>query len=1129
VTRRPAFWIAYAVLAALALAVAWQLFPLAIPLVNLEVTMSRGDALAQAEALAAKRKLAPEGSRSAIRFSHDSGAQNYIELEGGGKAAFGELVKSDLYAPYWWDVRVFKPGEVSEVVIRFQPDGKSNGFGRRVPETYVRDEARKALAPDAARSLAEERARGEWGFDLAPYKLLEQSQQTRPNGRVDHLFVYERPEKLGDARIRLRLGVTGDELTEIAPYVYIPESFERRFRELRSANDAIAGFASVTAGLLYGLGGCVLGALWLARRHWLVVKPALRAGFAVGGLLAAVTLVSAPAAWFGFDTAQSTTTFWLRQVGAAVAVAVGGGLGYALVFMAAESLTRRAFPAHPQLWRVWSSDAAPTREILGRTLGGYLFVPIELALVAAFYYATNRWLGWWQPSEVLTDPNILSNAMPALMPVALSLQAGFMEECLFRAVPLALGALIGARFGHRNAGIAVAFVLQAVVFGAAHANYPGFPSYSRLVELVVPAMIWAAIFLRFGLLPTIVLHAVFDLTLFSIPLYLVDAPLAWIQRSAVVAAALVPLAIVLWRRMRVGAWRELSPSLRNRSWVAPPSVERSDTPVPRAVASRGVAWVQRALPALGVAGVVAWIAFTPMRSDVPALAIDRQRAESAADAALRSRGATLGPEWRRMSTVRLATDEAQWPQHTFVWREAGPEPYRALVGSVLAPPLWDVRYAMFEGDIAARAEEWRITVDPTGNARQIRHALPEARPGARLASDAARAIAERTLIAAFGADPAAMKLVSSEQKDRPARTDWTFTYADPRIEVGKDGEARFTVAIAGDEVAATGRYVYVPESWLRAEREREGRIDNARIAAALAFALAAIAALGVAVRAWMHGQCDTRAAALTLAITLAAAAAGIAVMWPTFVIKLRTTEPVAPQVLLLVAGLMLAAALGSLLVALVTGVGVWAAKSRPRTPLAGRLAPWTGGAAAALAVAGAGAIAERLVPLEAPLWPSLSFEAARWPWVASALHGVGVLSSIGVALFVLHILDRVTASWTRRAWLAVAVVVALIAGIVAAKGSSELGSVIAGGLGAGAIAAAIVYGVLRFDARTIPGYVVAATIVSAAEDAALDGTAAGWSEFIVYAVVALAIGWVALRYIDRRSAPREADAAEPAT
>ncbi len=91
-------------------------------------------------------------------------------------------------------------------------------------------------------------------------------------------------------------------------------------------------------------------------------------------------------------------------------VLFAGGIGLALVFMAAESLSRRAFPHHPQLWRIWSRDAAPTRAVLGRTLGGYLFVPIELALIAGFYFVTNTYFGWWQPSESLSDPNILGSA-----------------------------------------------------------------------------------------------------------------------------------------------------------------------------------------------------------------------------------------------------------------------------------------------------------------------------------------------------------------------------------------------------------------------------------------------------------------------------------------------------------------------------------------------------------------------------------------------------------------------------------------------------------------------------------------------------------------------------------------------
>ena len=89
-------------------------------------------------------------------------------------------------------------------------------------------------------------------------------------------------------------------------------------------------------------------------------------------------------------------------------------------------------------------------------------------------------------------------------------------------------------------------------------------------------------------------------------------------------------------------------------------------------------------------------------------------------------------------------------------------------------------------------------------------------------------------------------------------------------------------------------------------------------------------------------------------------------------------------------------------------------------------------------------------------------------WAAAALHGLATVSSIGVAFFVLHLLDRVTAAWTRRAWLAGTVVVALITGLVAVKAGAA-GAALAEGVTAGLVATAVVYYVLRFDARTVPG------------------------------------------------------------
>ncbi len=1078
-TRRPAFWIAYAVLAAFALAVAWNLFPLAIPLVNLDVKLARHEAIDRAQALADRLQLAPEGARAAVRFNHDQPTQSYVELEGGGKTAFAELVAGNLYAPYWWEVRLFAPGEINEAIVRFRPDGAPYGFVKRLPETWVpTDPAGVALDVAAARRVAEERAGTDWNVDLRPFRLLEETRESRKSGRVDHGFVYERTTgNLGESRFRLRLGVTGNELTEVTWYVHIPESFGRRFQELRSANNTIAGAASLLAGVLYGLGGCVLGVTWLLRTHWLQWRPALAAGFVVGGLMGAATLANLPSAWFGYDTAQSVITFWLRQLGAAVVVAVGGGLGYALVFMAAEGLSRRAFPAHPQLWRVWSRDAAPTRQILGRTLGGYLFVPLELGMIAVFYYATNRWLGWWQPSEALTDPNILGSAVPALGPIAISLQAGFMEECLFRAVPLALAAIVGERFGRRDAAIVIGIVVQALVFGGAHANYPGFPAYSRLVELILPSVLWALIFLRFGLLPTILLHALFDLALFAIPVFLVDAPGSGLQRGLVVGAALVPLAVVLLRRRRVAAWRELSPGLRNGGWL--PQAPAALAAVPMAAAAGTVdGWArkfQRALPLLAVAGAATWLLATPFRANVPAFPVDRARALAVADNALRERGVTLGPAWQKFATIRLASDEpAQWLAHRFVWREAGRDAYARLIGGMLAPPLWEIRYATFVGEVADRAEEWRVTVDGAGAVRQVRHVLPEARPGARLEREAAAVLAEHALGDRFGVDAGALRFVAAEDRRRDARTDWSFTFADPRIDVGKDGEARFGVTLGGDEVVGIGRFVHVPEAWKRSERERAGREGIVRMALVVVFALAGLAAVIVAVVQWTRGHCDRRVLVTVAAIAFALSVGTFANGWPQLAMGLATTEPIGSQIALAVGGALAGGLASALLIGLVAGVGTWAAVAQRPASLAGRLPVWAAGAATALFAAGVGAAFGRLAPAEVPRWPSFPVEATALPWLGALLQGAQALNAVFAALFVLFCVERLTVGWQRRGIAAVVFVVAVSMALALVRAADPLAAAIEGAV-SGLAASAVVFGVLRFDYRVVPAYMATET------------------------------------------------------
>jgi len=1129
VTRQPAFWIAFALIAVGSAALAWRLFPEALPLIHLDVKITRADALASGAALGQKLKLAAEDSRAAAIFTHDGEVQNFVELEAGGKRKFVELLLGHLYSPYWWEVRLFKPSQTAEAHIRFRPDGTPYGFVRVFPES----EPGPALDASAARTIAEQRAREDWAIDFAPYKLLEQSQVQRPNGRVDHQFVYERmQETLGDGRYRLRLSVAGDQFNGLAHFIHVPEAFERRFAEMRAANNAIARVAGLAAGLLYGVGGCILGTLWLFRQRSLLWRPALAAGAIVAGLNALAVLANAPQAWYGFDTAQSAWVFWGQQIGLALLVFVGGGLLLALVFMAAESLSRRAFPDHPQLWHLWSSAAAPTSSVLGRTAGGYLFVPIELAIIAGFYFVTNRYFGWWQPSESLSDPNILGSALPALAPIGMALQAGFMEECLFRAVPLALAALIGERLGHRRMAIGLVLVLQAVVFGAAHANYPGFPAYSRLVELIGPAFVWGVIFLRFGLLPTVILHAVFDLVLMSIPVFLVEGEAAQANQALVIAACLVPLAIVLVRRLRAGAWLELPPDLRNAGWQ-PASVATTEAAArTRAAAGAWTARMQRALPWLAVAGVAATVLAGDYRSDTLPQGLNRGEAEAAADAALKSRGVTLGTEWSRMSTLRFAPQEPEggaWTWHKFVWREAGRETYRQLTGTWLAPPLWEVRYARFdEGDVAERAEEWRVTIDGEGKVRQVQHRLPEKRPGARLSREEARTLAQREIQQRFGLDPAAMREVSAEEEQRPARSDWQFTYSDPRVDAGKGGEARARVAIAGDETIGSGRYVFVPEDWQRAERERAGRLSIARTAVMLALAIVAIAALIAAIIAWSHGRFDRRAFWLSMGIVGSTSVIGGANQWPAFAMQLNTTEPYAWQVLLWAGGIGLSVIVVTLLSGLLAGVASWATRSHA-SPTGSVTALWLRGAAAGLFVAGIKTLANAGTPQTAPHWPRSGVENAWLPSLAAVAAPLGAaVTSAAIAVIVLYWIDRLTHGWNRHR-VAAFLVLALASAAQAALSADDGMAIVMAGLAGGLLYTLLFATVMRFDFRLVPGFIAAQAAVSTVIQAVLQQTAAGGGYALLQIAATVLVSWAMVQYLTRGAGPASAQPLPPTT
>jgi hypothetical protein len=508
--RSRTFAAGIAALAIAAAATALWLFPRAFPVIALKQEITRDVAVARADSFFRAHELAPARARTAVRFRGNDSLSTYIGLAGGGHDSLNALLRGRDVAPFTWSVRAFVPGNPREARVTFAPDGRIVGFTR----TFAEADRRPAITADSGRVLAENVLATWINEPLDRWKFVASSYETKKtSGRIDRSYTFERADrKLSGAPIRVEVAIAGDTPSKIRPFVEIPESFRRRYGEMRSANDFLALLAGIGI-LAIGIAGIVFLSR-TARAKLVRWHPAMMVGGVIGALAFAAGLNELPGSWYGYDTATSPVAFQAMIILGATAIGALGMLVIGFTLAAAEAATRQAFPNHLDWWKLWRFRG--TREVAARVAGGYATACIAFAYVTIFYLVTRNLLGWWVPSELLDDPNQIASPMPWIAGIDASLSAGVWEEALFRALPLSLISLWVGQRARRRWWMAAAVVLTAIVFGFAHSNYPSWPPYSRGVEILLDACLWGVLFLSFGLLVTVIAHFVYDLVLFGL-------------------------------------------------------------------------------------------------------------------------------------------------------------------------------------------------------------------------------------------------------------------------------------------------------------------------------------------------------------------------------------------------------------------------------------------------------------------------------------------------------------------------------------------------------------------------------------------------------------------------------------
>jgi hypothetical protein len=891
------FWTVFLLASSASFILFYRFFHRVFPLVNVDITADRTTALHIADEFAQEHQFDVQAFHHTATFHTDYLVQIYAELEAPDKKdAFAQMIKDNVYMPYTWNIRYFKEFDPHELWFYLTPSGTFYGFYEALPET----DPGQALSSAQARALAEQIATNTWHVSLEQYDLVESSQETQPSNRIDHTFVYERTDqKLHEAPYRLTLVVSGNRLTGLTYSVKVPELFLKKYTSLRSTNESIASAAQLVMMVLYLVACGILGMIFLLPKGWIVWRPALYCGIVIAFLQLLNGINQLPLAWIHYNSSIGIQTFLFSYISQLLYGLLRNVLFYTLICMSAESLGRKAFGTHMQLWSIWKAQPSHSLQVLGQTVAGYLIPGFQLLYVTAFYSISHYYLGWWSPSSLLIDPNILATYFPWLSPVVRAFTAGFSEECIFRALPLACAALLGNRFGKKKLWIGAAFILQIIVFGAAHANYPAQPAYARVFELIIPSAFWGILYLYYGLVPTIISHGIYDVILMAMPLFTNSMPSALLNQIPVLLLSAVPLLVLLKSRLSAATWISLPHRYYNAAWAPESSDTRQHDPLAFDEQKPYIAHKSTAywIPLLSIAGLIGLWFNIPSTHDGTQLSLTREQAVTRAQEVLHEHGIVLEHPWTPLTRVDGTFHDSIYEkaEHLFIWNKGGQQLYQTLLADhYLSPPYWLVRFVRFEGTLEQRAEEYRILLAQEGTMLRLQHKIPESIPGASLSQEEARTIARNYIQQHYQIDPTSVVEIKAIAHTLPQRKSWVFTFSNPAVYHLSEGQARIAVKIDGDTVVDAHKYIHVPEQWKRSQLQTLAITQTLETLCTIICALLALMSLFI-IFIQRGFDFTYRRVFILFCIFFVVYVASTANLWPYIISNFNTSQPFTDQ------------------------------------------------------------------------------------------------------------------------------------------------------------------------------------------------------------------------------------------
>jgi membrane protease YdiL (CAAX protease family) len=804
--------IAWILLGALGVFVAWHFYFQAFPEASINFQVSRDEALNRAKSFLTQQGSSLDGYESTIVFSVDDNVKTYLERTVGLEQA-NKLMSTEVNA-WHWEIRFFRPQQKEEFRADVNPEGRIVGY------EHIVEEARTgaSLERDPAQTLAAKYLQAQYGDDLARYDFLpEESNPTERPNRRDWSFTWQlrgfrAPDNSDGAPYRINVSVQGDQIGGATEFLKVPEAWQRDFQRMRSRNDLIEDIAIIPYMFLLS------AAFWfifeLSRRGAMRWSSPLSIGIFFALLWFFMSVCNWPQIRAEYDTNSSYSAFALGQIAYAALLSIIQALLVTIAVAPGEPLYRVSQPSRIQLFKAWKLPGLRSKEFFTAGIIGVSLAAIHLGYVVVFYMVGKKF-GVWAPQDISFDDST-SSILPWLGALAVGMYAAASEEFLFR--------LFAIPFFHRvTRSKVIAVILPAFMWSFLHSNYPQEPAYIRGIEIGLIGIVAGLVMLRWGILATLVWHYTVDATLGSLLLLRSASPYLRISGALVAGAAFIPLIYCGVMYLKRGGF-EVREDLLNSADPLPAPREREASTTIETVADTIAAGYQSiprryvmTLVLCGIAGI-ALVAAThsPQVGDYAHASMDAKQAAAAAEEVMQKQHVNLAIFHRATTFLSQLDSEAT----EFLVSKIGIEKTNQIYQQQIPEVFWRVRYFR-DSD----AEEFIVLFRANGEFHSFWHALDERTPGAKLSKDGAIKLAQDWLRANKQIDFAVWRPVDAESKNYANRVDHTFVWEQTTPLTGdpKSSDAAFRrieVQVHGDEVSNYRTYVKLPEQWVRdAERE----------------------------------------------------------------------------------------------------------------------------------------------------------------------------------------------------------------------------------------------------------------------------------------------------------------------